>query len=142
LCLVNEHNAIINLQNDMVKNIQNRTIKKINSIDFGPWKSCVVTHLFQFRQLPILPHCWLPQSGFILMNEGASATTFAFPGWYSMVQSILNKFYQLSLSYVQLLLRHQILQTFVTNKDLGSRLIQIMSPYPHSEYYNNQLQIV
>jgi len=29
LCLVNEWNAIINLQNDMVINIQNRTIKKI-----------------------------------------------------------------------------------------------------------------
>jgi hypothetical protein len=33
LCLVNEWNAIINLQNDMVKNIQNR--KKKKSIDFG-----------------------------------------------------------------------------------------------------------
>ena len=28
LCLVNKWNAIINLQNDMVKNIQNLTIKK------------------------------------------------------------------------------------------------------------------
>jgi len=35
LCLVNEWNAIINLQNDMVKKIQNLTIKKTNSIDFG-----------------------------------------------------------------------------------------------------------
>jgi hypothetical protein len=30
LCLVNEWNAIINLQNDMVKNIQNRNKKKFN----------------------------------------------------------------------------------------------------------------
>jgi len=37
LCLVNEWNVIINLQNDMVKNIQNLTIYKIKniSIDFG-----------------------------------------------------------------------------------------------------------
>jgi len=34
LCLVNEWNVIINLQNDMVKNIHNQT-KKIISIDFG-----------------------------------------------------------------------------------------------------------
>jgi hypothetical protein len=34
LCLVNEWNAIINMHNDMVKNIQNLTIKK-KSIDFG-----------------------------------------------------------------------------------------------------------
>jgi hypothetical protein len=37
LCLVNEWNAIINLQNDIVKNIQNRT--KNNSIDSGSEKA-------------------------------------------------------------------------------------------------------
>jgi hypothetical protein len=36
-----------------------------------------------------------------------------------MVQSNLNKFYPLSLSHVQLLLQHQILQTFVTSKDFA-----------------------
>ena len=39
LCLVNEWNVIINLQNDMVKNIQNQAIKKNkNSINFGSEK--------------------------------------------------------------------------------------------------------
>ena len=42
LCLVNEWNTIINLHNDMVKNIQNRTIKK-KFHRFWLWKSRVVT---------------------------------------------------------------------------------------------------
>jgi hypothetical protein len=49
LCFINEWNVIINLQNDMVKNIQNRMGKK--SIDFGfekvellKWGSHVLLH--------------------------------------------------------------------------------------------------